>query len=43
MPDTSVLFDTGPKAMDYVNEVAGVKIEPAGDGPDGFARFRITL
>ncbi|MGO4915251.1 bifunctional 2',3'-cyclic-nucleotide 2'-phosphodiesterase/3'-nucleotidase [Pseudogemmobacter sp. W21_MBD1_M6] len=43
LPDTSVLFDTGPKAVDYVNAVAGVKIEPAGNGPDGFARFRITL
>lgn len=43
LPDTSVLFDTGPKAVDYVNAVAGVKIEPAGNGPDGFARFRIML
>ncbi|MGJ8583887.1 MAG: bifunctional 2',3'-cyclic-nucleotide 2'-phosphodiesterase/3'-nucleotidase [Marinosulfonomonas sp.] len=39
----TVLFDTGPKAADYVNDVQGVKIEPAGDGPDGFARFRISL
>ncbi|WP_343080837.1 bifunctional 2',3'-cyclic-nucleotide 2'-phosphodiesterase/3'-nucleotidase [Ostreiculturibacter nitratireducens] len=43
MPGTSVLFDTGPKAMDYLVDVKGVKIEPAGDGPDGFARFRIAL
>ncbi|MCV6584788.1 MAG: bifunctional 2',3'-cyclic-nucleotide 2'-phosphodiesterase/3'-nucleotidase [Marinibacterium sp.] len=40
---TSVLFDTGPKAADYLGDVQGVAIEPAGDGPDGFARFRITL
>ncbi len=40
---TSVLFDTGPKAADYVDDVDGVNIEPAGDGPDGFARFRIQL
>ena len=40
---TSVLFDTGPKAADYVDGVKGVTIEPAGEGPDGFARFRIAL
>ena len=40
---TTVLFDTGPKAQSYVADVAGVSIEPAGDGPDGFARFRIRL
>ncbi|MGC8201619.1 bifunctional 2',3'-cyclic-nucleotide 2'-phosphodiesterase/3'-nucleotidase [Aliiroseovarius sp. PTFE2010] len=39
----TVLFDTGPRAVDYLDDVKGVAIEPAGDGPDGFARFRITL
>ncbi|CUH66165.1 Trifunctional nucleotide phosphoesterase protein YfkN precursor [Thalassovita gelatinovora] len=43
MPGTSVLFDTGPKAAAYADKVQGVKIAPAGDGPDGFARFRIEL
>lgn len=43
LPDTTVLFDTGPKAQDYIDDLEGVTIEPAGDGPDGFARFRITL
>ncbi|MAM63490.1 bifunctional 2',3'-cyclic-nucleotide 2'-phosphodiesterase/3'-nucleotidase [Maritimibacter sp. UBA3975] len=43
MDGTTVLFDTGPKAADYASNVAGVDIEPAGDGPDGFARFRIAL
>jgi 2',3'-cyclic-nucleotide 2'-phosphodiesterase/3'-nucleotidase len=43
LPGTSVLFDTGPKAADYLADVKAVTIEPAGDGPDGFARFRITL
>lgn len=43
MPGTSVLFDTGPKAAAYIADVKGVAIAPAGDGPDGFARFRITL
>ncbi len=40
---TTVLFDTGPKAKDYISDVKGVTIEEAGEGPDGFARFRITL
>ena len=39
----TVLFETGPKAADYVDEVKGVTLEPAGDGADGFARFRISL
>src|SRR5690606_23255841 len=43
LPGTTVLFDTGPKAADYIADVKGVSIEPAGDGPDGFARFRIAL
>ncbi|QXT38381.1 bifunctional 2',3'-cyclic-nucleotide 2'-phosphodiesterase/3'-nucleotidase [Gymnodinialimonas ceratoperidinii] len=43
MPDTTVLFDTGPAAEGYIDSVEGVSIEPAGDGPDGFARYRITL
>ena len=43
LPGTSVLFDTGPAASAYMGDVQGVDIEPAGDGPDGFARFRIRL
>lgn len=43
MPGTSVLFDTGPKAAAYADQVPGMTITPAGEGPDGFARFRITL
>ena len=43
LEDTSVLFDTGPKAADYLAEVKGLMIEPAGEGEEGFARFRITL
>lgn len=43
LPDTTVLFDTGPAAAPYADAVEGVTIEPAGDGPDGFARFRISL
>lgn len=43
LADTTVLFDTGPKAADYADSVPGVKLEAAGEGPDGFARFRIQL
>lgn len=43
LPGTTVLFDTGPKAADYLADLKGVAIEPAGDGPEGFARFRIAL
>lgn len=41
----TVLFDTGAKAADYLDDIRsrGVMIEAAGDGPDGFARFRVTL
>ena len=39
----SVIFATGPRAADYVEDVKGVSIAPAGEGPDGFALFRITL
>ncbi len=43
MDGTTVLFDTGPGGAPYADSVPGVSIEPAGDGPDGFARFRISL
>ncbi len=43
LPGTSVLFDTGPAAEAYSDKVEGVTIAPAGEGPDGFARFRIDL
>ena len=39
----TVLFDTGPAAKGYLDDVKGMKIEEAGEGPDGFARFRIQL
>jgi 2',3'-cyclic-nucleotide 2'-phosphodiesterase/3'-nucleotidase len=43
LPGTTVLFDTGPLATAYLDAVPGLAIEPAGEGPDGFARFRIAL
>ncbi|MGZ2255977.1 bifunctional 2',3'-cyclic-nucleotide 2'-phosphodiesterase/3'-nucleotidase [Roseobacter sp. A03A-229] len=42
MEGTTVLFDTGPAAKAYLDQV-DAEIEAAGDGPDGFARFRISL
>ena len=43
LPGTSVTFETGPKARDFIKDVKSVKIEDAGEGADGFAKFRITL
>jgi 2',3'-cyclic-nucleotide 2'-phosphodiesterase / 3'-nucleotidase len=43
MPDTTVLFETGPGAAKYADSVKGVDIEPAGEGEGGFALFRIML
>jgi 2',3'-cyclic-nucleotide 2'-phosphodiesterase/3'-nucleotidase len=43
LADTTVLFDTGPKARDYVDSVKGVNIEPAGEAAEGFYNFRIKL
>ncbi|NYI28070.1 bifunctional 2',3'-cyclic-nucleotide 2'-phosphodiesterase/3'-nucleotidase [Sulfitobacter geojensis] len=42
MAGTTVLFDTGPAASAYLDQV-DIDIEEAGEGPDGFTRFRITL
>ncbi|MCG6859556.1 MAG: bifunctional 2',3'-cyclic-nucleotide 2'-phosphodiesterase/3'-nucleotidase [Salaquimonas sp.] len=43
MPGTTVLFETGPKGRQFASEVKGVKIEDAGEGENGFAKFRIML
>lgn len=43
LPGASVIFETGPKAKDFIADVKAVKIEPAGDGENGFAKYRITL
>jgi len=40
---TTVVFDSGSKAKAYATAVKGVKIEEAGEGAEGFTRFRITL
>jgi 2',3'-cyclic-nucleotide 2'-phosphodiesterase / 3'-nucleotidase len=39
----TVIFETGPRGAEFAAEVKGVKIEPAGEGQEGFARYRITL
>lgn len=39
----TVLFDTGPVASVYLDKLDTLAIEPAGDGDDGFARYRIRL
>ncbi|MEM8801164.1 MAG: bifunctional 2',3'-cyclic-nucleotide 2'-phosphodiesterase/3'-nucleotidase [Pseudomonadota bacterium] len=40
---TSVLFETGPKATDYIDDLKSLDIAPAGEGADGFALFRLKL
>ncbi|WP_410219349.1 bifunctional 2',3'-cyclic-nucleotide 2'-phosphodiesterase/3'-nucleotidase [Paracoccus sp. (in: a-proteobacteria)] len=39
----TVLFDTGPGAATYLEDITTLAIVPAGEGPEGFARYRITL
>ncbi|PRY95386.1 2',3'-cyclic-nucleotide 2'-phosphodiesterase/3'-nucleotidase [Hasllibacter halocynthiae] len=40
---TTVLFETGPAGAAYADDLQGLEIEPAGEGAEGFARFRLTL
>jgi 2',3'-cyclic-nucleotide 2'-phosphodiesterase/3'-nucleotidase len=43
LPGTSVVFETGAKGKDFIDQVKTLKIEPAGEGESGFAKYRITL
>ena len=43
LPDTTILFETGPKARKYSANVTSVALEDAGDTAEGFACFRVTL
>lgn len=43
LPGTTAVFETGPKAREFLGDVKSVKIEDAGEGAEGFAKFRIAL
>lgn len=43
LPGTTAIFETGPKARQFAAAVKGAKIEDAGDGENGFAKFRLVL
>jgi 2',3'-cyclic-nucleotide 2'-phosphodiesterase/3'-nucleotidase len=43
LPGTTAVFQSGPKAKHFLADVKSVKIEDAGDGTDGFAKFRLVL
>ena len=36
-------FETGPKAKAFMKDVRDVDIEAAGEGNEGFAKYRITM
>ncbi|MER9337647.1 bifunctional 2',3'-cyclic-nucleotide 2'-phosphodiesterase/3'-nucleotidase [Mesorhizobium sp. M0293] len=43
LPGTSAVFETGAKAKDFIAQVKSLKVEPAGEGEAGFAKYRILL
>ena len=42
-PGSSALFETGPRAHEFASALKGVRVEAAGEAPEGFARFRLLL
>ncbi|EJL54792.1 5'-nucleotidase/2',3'-cyclic phosphodiesterase-like hydrolase [Rhizobium sp. CF122] len=43
LPGTTTVFQSGPKAKQFLADVESVKIEDAGEGTDGFSKFRLIL
>ncbi|MBB4478690.1 bifunctional 2',3'-cyclic-nucleotide 2'-phosphodiesterase/3'-nucleotidase [Rhizobium etli] len=43
LPGTTATFESGPKAKQFLAAVKSAKIEEAGDGADGFSKFRLVL
>ncbi len=43
MPGTSVTFDTAPAAIDHLDELSNLDLEPLSQGTSGFLRFRLRL
>jgi 2',3'-cyclic-nucleotide 2'-phosphodiesterase / 3'-nucleotidase len=41
--NTTVLFQTGPKAEPYLGKVVSLGIKPVGHDEKGFGTYRITL
>ncbi len=43
LPGTSVIFDTGPGAMQHLGDTAHLDLHPLGLTKEGYARFRLLL
>ncbi|MBB3999107.1 bifunctional 2',3'-cyclic-nucleotide 2'-phosphodiesterase/3'-nucleotidase [Aureimonas pseudogalii] len=43
VPDTTVLFSTGPASAAHLQDIAALKPESAGRTDDGYARYRLHL
>lgn len=43
MPGTTAMFQSSPKAKDFLDQVKSVKIEDGGEGADGFRNYRLVL
>ncbi|MFB2531333.1 bifunctional 2',3'-cyclic-nucleotide 2'-phosphodiesterase/3'-nucleotidase [Paracoccus sp. p3-h83] len=43
VPGASVVFDTGPAALDHLDHARRHGLEPTGPAPGGFTRFRLML
>lgn len=43
LPGTSVIFESGPRAIEHLATLQDLDVEPAGQGANGFMRFRLRL